>query len=168
MASKVIDDALKSIQQMRDGLRTIAESSPDVKEGKCTVEDELQEPGYVLYSEIINVVASYFENPAVQQLCETIGDRIGNDATSDIISLLSVAMAHASYNSILAYDAKLKAELSEQFQPIIDSCNKNSGDIQTFNSALQIFRVQLGELTGKDKLDKMVKDQNASTSKDQT
>ena len=114
------------------------------------------------------LVASYFENPAVQQLCETIGDRIGNDATSDIISLLSVAMAHASYNSILAYDAKLKAELSEQFQPIIDSCNKNSGDIQTFNSALQIFRVQLGELTGKDKLDKMVKDQNASTSKDQT
>lgn len=160
MESKIIDNALKDIQRLRDATKEIAGSSPDVKSGKVTIEDELQEPAYLLYQDILNSTAAFFESEPVKALCYSLGQSIGEKTTADIMTLVSVGMAHSAHSAILAYDDRIKAELSRQFDMLIGACNSNTADIQSVMGAIQIFRVQINKLTGREVIGDLFKGQN--------
>lgn len=152
----LIDQALEDIAKMRNSVRKMAEDSPDVKAGTITIEEELQEPGYVLYGGIVDAVASYFEIPTVQIAWRKIGESIGSETAAGLMSMMAVATTQCSYQSVLHYDSLLKEEITKQFDLIINRCNDNTADITACKGAISVLRTSIDKISTKLKLEEVM------------
>ena len=141
--------AAKDIESLADSVRQIAAESPDVKAGRISVEDELKEPGYVLYTQIAKCTASIFSNQMVADTLKHLGSKIGEEAAADIMNLLAVCMTQASHQAIVFYDDLLKVELKQHMDRIIEQTNKNSATLQANNSVLQVYRKAINAINQK-------------------
>lgn len=151
-----IEQYIEQIKDMRNTVRKIAENAPEVKEGKITVEDELQEPAYVLYNNIIDSVVSYFEMPGIQTSWRVIADKIGADAAGGIMSIMAVGISHCSYQAVLHHDEILKREIENQFELIIKRCNDNTADATACKGAISVLRADIEKITSRFKLEEAV------------
>lgn len=161
-----IEEALDHIRKMPETTRAMAAKNPDVVAGRITVEEQLQEPGFVLYNNVIKAVTEYFEIPTVQAIFRGLGPVIGETHAANLMYAMAVGMTHTSHQTILFYDDMLKKEIGTQFDEIIKACNENRADAQSTLVAVDIIRTQLGKITSKESVENFVKGHNLAVKPD--
>lgn len=146
--AKAADD----ISKMRDLTAELAKQSPDVKAGKCTVEDELNEPTVRLFDGITKSVVSVFEDKGIAATLKSMTAYIPEDAVALLMNLLAVCSIQCSYRALVVYDDLLKEELKKTLDPIIERLNSNTADVTAYASAIRVFKKSIGDLETKMKL----------------
>lgn len=143
---KSLQDSIASMQKMRDTVKNAAKEHPDVKSGKITVEDQLKEPGYILYDQIVNSVVDTLSTPNVASLFVKLGERLGEEFSQNFVSILALCMASSSHNAIVFYDELLKEELQSKFREISQHINICETDVQAFGKAMEVFKKRIDAL----------------------
>lgn len=146
MANDLLKKSIESVKKASDELINIAKQSDDVKSGKCTLEEELKEPGYVLFRQISESSIKILENTAINQAVEELSEHIGKDATVHLAELITIAMTNAAYYAVLSYDDILKEELSKQFENISHHINLSKSDIEGHAAVLSVFRKRISDI----------------------
>jgi len=127
-------------------LREIAEQSEDVKSGKITVEDELKEPMYVLYGNILKSTTDILRTEETKKLFDKLIGKFGEDTTADLMEFFAAAITQASYNSVVFYDGLLKQELTREFGKFGDPLNQCIADVKAHSGVLSVFRKRIEAL----------------------
>lgn len=147
--------AAQEIEDLANSARAMAEQSPDVKEGRISVEDELKEPAYVLYDQITKCTANIFRQPGIAGTFKHLSTIIGEEATADVMNIVAVCMTHSAHQAVLFYDDLLKDELKKQLDRIIEQTNKNGADLVAHGSAIKVFRKAINDINEKLLIDKI-------------
>lgn len=148
-----LDKSVEDILKFKEKLENGAENTEDVKSGKCTAEDEKQEPGYILYNAISESSIEILKQPTVVKFFENISKDIGEDFSKSLVELLAICMSHSAYTAITFYDQMLKGELTKQFDHYGDHLNAIGGTVKSHDAVLEVFSKRLSELEKKNKLD---------------
>lgn len=141
-----LDGVIKDVEKLKDAAEKAAENTQDVKDKKCTAEDEKQEPAYILYQQIANSTINILQNPEIVKGFKEISDKVDPELSKNLVTLIAVAMTQSAHQAVLFYDAFLKRELDKQFDHIANSINKDRADINAITSAMQVFRERIGNL----------------------
>lgn len=155
-----LDESIKDIEKLKETAEKAAENTKDVKEGKCTAEDEKQEPAYILYQQIANSSITILQNPEIVKAFKDISEKVDEELSKNLVTLIAVAMTQSAHQAVLFYDAFLKKELDKQFEHIADAINKDRADINATTSAMQVFRERIGNLEKLTKIEEFQKQNN--------
>ena len=141
---------IKDVQNKFDEiLKKSVEDSEEYKEGKWTTEEEMEEPGNVLFKAISEMCIKILQDSTINESFDIIGKELGVDATKALINVIAISMSHGSYNSILFYDDLLKKELHKQFDNVGDYVNKMKADLEGMKAVIKIHQNQLSEINNK-------------------
>lgn len=146
MAIDLLKKSIESLKRASDELVNIAKESDDVKSGKCTLEEELNEPAYVLFNQISESSVKILENEAINQAVIELSKQIGEDASIHLAELITIAMTNAAYYAVLSYDNLLKKELTKQFENVSHHINLSKSDIEGHAAVLTVFRKRLSDI----------------------
>lgn len=150
---------MKSIQEK---LRKIAEESDDVKDGTVSVEDELKEPGYVLYGQILKSTTDILRTPDTKKLFDQLIKQFGEDTTASLMEFFAAAITQSSYNAVIFFNDLLKEELNKQFELMGNVLNNCVSDCKAHRAVLGSFGKRLTKLEGKNTVDEIKKNLNTS------
>lgn len=117
-----------------------------MKSGKCTAEDEKQEPGYLLFKAISESSIEILQQPSVVELFKKVSENIGEDVSKSLVELLAISMSHSAHNAIIFYDQMLKGELTRQFDHYGDHLNAIGGTVRSHDSVLEVFSKRLSKI----------------------
>lgn len=154
--TKTIDD----IKEYQDKIKENAENSQDVKDGKCTKEDELKEPAYLLYNQIAESNIKILQMPPVVKAFEILNKNLGEESSKTLVELLAILMTQASHQAVLFYDDLLKQELTKQFDLYGDYLNKNIADVNGMKSAIEVIKKRVGNFEHDKTINKFSKENN--------
>lgn len=146
------------IQEVRDAVTKEVEQSQDVKDGKCTPEDEKKEPGYLLFDKISESVQRIIQSPEVAKGFVEIGKATNEDVSINLVRIIAFCSANAAYEAICFYDELLKMELQKQFDNIGRHINLDKADLAAYRSVLEVFRKRLDKLEGKQTVEEFTKE----------
>ncbi len=152
--NKEIDEIRKQQKRVNDS----AKESEDVKSGKCTEEDELQEPKYVLYNQITECTVQILQSPTVEKAFEVLSEKLGDDIAKAFVDILAISMTNSAHQAVLFYDELLKKELTKSFDTVGHHINLAKADIQAHSGAIDVFRKRLDEIDNKMQIDKVKKE----------
>lgn len=162
MQKTPLNDSVNEIKTFQENIKKTAEQSEDVKAGKCTTEEELQEPAYVLYNQIAESSIKILQLPEVINTFSLLSEKFGDDTSKAIVELMAIAMTQSAHQAVLFYDDLLKAELTKQFDNIGEHLNMALADIAGHSGALSVFKSQLSDIQKKLQIDKFTKDNNVT------
>lgn len=148
-----IDEIEKSKKAAEEALK----QHPDVKEGKSTIEEEKQEPGFILYNQIAESMIDIMKKPEVSIGFIKIGKQLGEEMSRTFVDLIAVCTVTAAHNAIVFYDDLLKKEIKTHFDVLTNYTNNNSADIHALKSVLEVFNKRLSEIEKKLKIDEINK-----------
>lgn len=154
-----------TVELLRDSQKKAAASaaeSEDVKSGSSTVEEELQEPGYVLHNQIVENTISILQAPVMLEAFKVIGASIGDEVTSALVNVMVISMTNSAHQAILFYDELLKGELTKQFDNIGEHINMMKSEMDGQLSAMKVFRKELTEIEQKIQIDEFKKQNGVS------
>lgn len=157
MPETPLNDSINDLRQCQENLKKKAAESEDVKEGKCTVEDELKEPAYLLYNQIAESSIRILQLPEVVKTFAKLSDKLGDDLAKSFVELLALTMTQSAHQAVLFYDDLLKAELTKQFDNVGEHLNDTRAVVEGHTGALSVFKTQLSEIQNKLKKDAFVK-----------
>lgn len=143
---------------IKEKLRKIAEQSDDVKNGTVSVEDELKEPGYVLYGQILKSTTDILRTPDTKKLFDQLVTQFGEDTTASLMEFFAAAITQSSYNAVIFYNDLLKEELSKQFCLMGDTLNNCVADVKAHHGVLDAFGKRITAIEKRDKVDSIKKD----------
>lgn len=152
------EDSIKGVKNAQKDMKKSASKSQAVKEGIVTPEEELKEPGYVIYNAISENVIKILQEDNVIKMFKEMSKYIPGPCTQLLIELLAILMTNASYSSILFYDELLKKELINQFDNVGHHINLAKSDIEGIKSAMEVHRKQLSEISETLMINKIKKD----------
>lgn len=155
---KEIKDTISSIQKMREKVKDTAKEHPDVKSGKVTVEEQLKEPGYLLYEQIMNSVIDTLSGPQAAACFVKIGEKLGPEFTQNFVAVIGLCMASSAHNAIVFYDELLKKELQAKFSEVSAHVNTCETDVATFGGVMKVFKKRLDELEKDKKIKEVMND----------
>lgn len=157
MSETPFNDSVNELKQCQEDMKKKAEESPDVKEGKCTLEEELQEPAYLLYNQIAESSIRILQLPEVVKTFSALSDKFGDDLAKSFVELLALTMTQSAHQAVLFYDDLLKAELTKQFDNVGEHLNDTRAIVEGHSGALSVFKTKLNEIQTKLKKDAFAK-----------
>ena len=165
MADNLFDKSIEECKEFQENIKKAAAESEDVKEGKVTVEDELNEPGAVLYNQIADAIIQIFSSELVSQKITSMINLIPDldkdtrlKIMKEVTELFSTITVNASYQAVVFYDELLKVELQNQLNHMVDGINITRSELEGYKMAMESFRKQLDDIKKKMKLEEL-KDQ---------
>lgn len=166
MAEKTpLDKSVEDLNRWKEDINKSAEEAEDVKEGRCTAEEERKEPAYVLYNQIAESSIHILQLPEIVSTFAMISETVGEKTGKALVELMAIAMSQSAYQAICFYDELLKEELSKQFNHVGEHLNIARADIDAHTSALSVFRKQLNDIQNKMKIDTFTKENNVTQPK---
>lgn len=156
--SQEIDEIRKHQKKVNES----AKDSEDVKSGKCTKEEELQEPGYVLYNHITECTVNILQSPTVEAAFDMLSKKLGDEATKALIDVFAISMTNSAHQAVLFYDELLKKELTKSFDSVGHHLNLAKADIQAHSGAIDVFRKRLDDIDKTINVNKLKKDNGIS------
>ena len=141
-----LDEAINEIKRFQKILNNAASNTDDVKTGKCTTDDEKQEPSFIIYNAIAENSINILQQPDVVELFKSISTKLDETISKSLVELIAVAMTQSAYNAILLYDDLLSKSLTDQFNDYNQIINKLAATVSGCNGALEVFKSRIGEL----------------------
>lgn len=157
MKNNPLNDSVNELKQCQENIKKKAEESDDVKDGKCTAEEELREPAYVLYNQIAESSIRILQLPEVVNIFAKLSSNIGDDIAKALVELMALTMTQSAHQAVLFYDDLLKTELTKQFDNIGEHLNDTRAIVEGHTGALSVFKTQLNEIQSKLKKDAFAK-----------
>ena len=155
--NKHLDDSANDIKntlnEFNDSLRKAAENSENVKEGRCTVEEQMQEPGFILFNGISETSIKLLQDPEISKIFDILTKELKDESVKALVNLLVLTMTHSAYNSIIFYDDLLKMEIRNQFDNIIHATNETMSTVAAHHGVLEVFKKRIGEIEKKLQID---------------
>lgn len=159
-AAEVIKHIEEAQKKAKEGLKDIQ----DVKDGKSTVEEEEQEPGFQLYQGICDTVKSIYKNPEfiaeLKEFKNIMDNKNAEEVQNTFIELLAFMTSQSIYMSITWYDKLLKNELTKQFDSMVAYMNRLNMDNQALHSVLKVYQTKLNDLINDKKIEDFRKSNN--------
>lgn len=149
---------IDSIRKAQAAAEKAASETDDVKEGRCTPEDEKAEPGFVLYNRIAESMIEIMQQPEVTNGFVKIGKILGEEVSTTLVSIIAMCTVTGAHNAIVFYDELLKKELSQNFELVSKRVNEAVADTAAFRGVLEVFKKKLDEIEKKDKISQIKKD----------
>lgn len=149
---------IDAVNRMKDAVNRAAAEHPDVKAGKCTVEDQLKEPSFLLYNKISESVVQILSQPEVTSAFVQIGKKLGDDISKNLVTIVGMCMATSAHNAILFYDDLLKEELTKKFGQFAEAIATCETDNLTFHRVLEVFKKRLDNLEKEKKIREAAKE----------
>ena len=141
-----LEESINDIKNLQDAVKTYAENSDDVKSGKCTKEDELNEPGYILYQHIAESTINILQNPEIVNAFKNISGELSEEVSKNLVTIMAVSMTQAAHHAVLFYDDLLKQELTKQFDEIAKYLNNTKADVEGSKSAISLLRKKISDI----------------------
>lgn len=155
-----LTETVDDIKEYQNKVKENAENSQDVKDGKCTKEEELKEPAYLLYNQIAEANIQILQMPPVVKAFEKLNESLGEDAAKTLVELLAILMTQSSHQAVLFYDDLLKQELKKQFDLYGDFLNNTIADVSGIKSAIEVIKTRLGNFERDKKVEQFSKENN--------
>ena len=111
--------------------------------------DDKDEPGYILYSAILNTSKEILSSPVFAESFKKIEKVLGTEETKSLLTVLSLAMTHSSYNTIQLYDILLTENVNKMIGDINEELGTLRGTINGHQGAMEVFKKRLDKLEGK-------------------
>lgn len=111
--------------------------------------DDKDEPGYILYSAILNTSKEILSSPVFAESFKKIEKVLGTEETKSLLTVLSLAMTHSSYNTIQLYDMLLTENVNKMIGDINEELGTLRGAINGHQGAMEVFKKRLDKLEGK-------------------
>lgn len=153
-----LDKEIETIRKQQQAVNESAKEVKEVKEGKCTLEDELKEPKYVLYNQITECTIQILQSPTVVDAFTMLSEKLGDEVAGALVDIFAISMTNSAHQAVLFYDELLKKELTKSFDSVGHHINLAKADIQAHTGAIDVFRKRLDKLEQKQKIDKIKKD----------
>lgn len=160
MPNNPLNSSVEDLKKWQESVNKSAEQAEDVKEGRCTAEEERKEPGYILYNQIAETSVKLLQLPEVTNAFSSIAKSVGEETSKLIVELMAITMTQSAYQAVCFYDDLLKEELTKHFQQIGECLNITRADVAGHGSALAVFRKQLNEIQNKMKTEEFAKANN--------
>ena len=156
MNAEIQKEIQKQINELKDAKETIekaAENSEDVKNGKCTKEDEKQEPMYYFSQAISDTCIQILESDATLNAISDLLTELKLEAkvAGPLFNLLFITMVNASFNSIVLYDKILTKALDDQFNMYNENFSKLFADVSAHTGAIDVLRSKISKLENQEK-----------------
>lgn len=158
MQNSSLNNSIDDIKKWQDALHKQAEESEDVKNKKCTIEDEKREPAFMLYNQIAETSVKLLQLPEIVAAFAMLSKSIGEDEAKTLVEVLALTMTQSAYQAICFYDELLKAELTKQFDNVGEHLNTTRADVEAHSGVLAVFRKQLSEIQNKMKIETFTKE----------
>lgn len=139
-------ESIDDINRTKEKLEEAAENSEDVKNRTSTPEKEKQEPGYIIYNAIMNTTVKILQSQTMVEVFDKFAKQFGPEMSKELITALSLAMTHSSYNAIVLYDEMLKKEIQKAFDIQSDAINKIAASVNGHQGALEIYKKRLEDV----------------------
>lgn len=155
-----LNESIKDIENLKKTARENAENSNDVKTGKCSKEDELNEPAYMLYNNIAESTINILQNPEIVKVFKNISTKVDEEFSKNLVTLLAVTMTQSAHQAVIFYDDLLKQELTKQFDGLVNRMNITTADLEGSKSAITLLRKKIGDIENAIKIDDFNKENN--------
>lgn len=144
------NDLIKEVKEFQKHLNEAAENTQDVKDGKCTPEDEKQEPAFRLYNSIAESTVKILQNEVVQRGLMEIGQICGEKVMRALVQIMTISMTYSAHEAIVLYDEMLKQELIKQFDNLGTSVNSAGAVLQAHEAIIKVMQSKIQSLENKD------------------
>lgn len=111
-----------------------------------TSDEDKEEPGYILYSAILETSKSILNTDTFVEAYDRIKDKLGSEETKSLFTIISLAMTHSAYNAIQLYDHMLISQLNNTVNTWNDTISKISGIVNGHHGALEVFNHRISKL----------------------
>lgn len=147
---KEVDNIKKGHASFEEKVDNLAKNSEDVKAGRCTEEDEKQEPELVLFRKITETTLEILQDPemgACFKLMENKG--LNLEIIQALVRMMAIAMSTSAFNAISFYDDLLKEELRKQFNHMGSHINAGKSENEVLRASINVVIAKMGEVTKK-------------------
>jgi hypothetical protein len=158
--NNALNESIDDFKKAQDDIKEVIKNSDKVKSGESTLEDELKEPGYILYNNITEVCISILNDEQVKKRFVELGSSLGLTTVKTLVELIAVIMTQSSYQTILMYDNMLKKEISEQFSRYGNNLNILKSSTDAHESVLRVFKEKISKLESTNAVEKFSKENN--------
>lgn len=165
MEKTTLNNTIKDLENMRKAMNESVEKSEDVKNGKCTIEDEKREPGYILYNQIAEANIKILSMPATVEIFSKLSENLGEEMSRSLVELLAITMTQSAHQAIIFHDNLLKEEITKQFDNLVEYININHAEISAHTGAIKVFKAQLNEIQKKLQIDSFAKENGMTPQK---
>lgn len=147
-----VSNTIDEINRQREVVKENLINSDDVKAGKCTPEEELQEPSYILYDSIARSTIEILKQPIIDKSLSDLAKDTSDNFSKSLVELLAVVMTQSAHQAILCYDELLKNEISKNFDLVYERLNSTSASVESHKAVLKVFKASLNEIESKIKI----------------
>ena len=144
--SDFANQIIKEMRAAQDAMKSVAEESESVINGDVTVEEELEEPEFQLFNNILESTIDIFNREDIQKRVVNIGKSIGAQQSQELVQLIALVSTISAHNALLFYDEKLKKEISINLDNILKNVNNIAADVQGHEGALAVFKKKISNL----------------------
>lgn len=142
------------MDQKQIGIDKLKETSDKIKEmtdnaDKGASKELKDDPSYQLYQHIFETTSRVFDADETKEIFKVISSKMGEEISISLMSLMVLTVTHSAYDAIAFYDNHISDILNEQFTQIIDHVNGQNAAIDGMQSAMQIYRKQLNDISSK-------------------
>jgi len=143
----ILNESAEGIEKFKEEMNTAAENSEDVKNGKCTAEEEKMEPEFILSKGIADTCLNILRSEAVATAIADFINALKCDPAviEPLMSLISITTVNACYDSLILYDNMLKRELEGQFNNFNRAMSDVMGDVTAHTGALEVLRKRIDD-----------------------
>ncbi len=153
MSENKINEQINNMKNFQENMKKASEETADVKDGVTTPEEEQQEPSYVLFNAITENCIQTLQLESVAASMNKIGDKLGDDLTAELCTVMAVLMSQTAFNAVMFYDDILNKSLDEKFKEYDTIINDVSATTKGINGAMEVFKTRIGEIQKKIGLD---------------
>lgn len=146
MSENKASKQINSIKEFQENMKKSVDESPDVKDGVSTAEEEHKEPSYVLFNAITENCIKTLQLDAVSDSMNKIGDKLGDDLTAELCTVMAVLMSQTAFNAVMFYDEILNEELDRKFKEYDTIINNVSATTKGINGSMEIFKKRISEI----------------------
>ena len=137
---------VKEAQQFQKNLEEAAKHTKDVQDGKCTPEEEKEEPAFKLYNSIAESTVKILQNDVVQKGLMEIGEKLGPEVMSAMVQILTISMTYSAHEAVVFYDELLKQELQRNFNQMGEALNATNALVRAHDAMIKIHQKKIQEL----------------------
>ena len=153
MSENKINEQINNMKNFQKNMKKASEETQDVKDGISTPEEEQQEPSYILFNAITDNCIQTLQLDAVANSMNKIGEKLGDDLTAELCTIMAVLMSQTAFNAVMFYDDILNKGLDEKFKEYDQIINNISATTTGINGSMEVFKTRIGEIQKKLGLD---------------
>lgn len=143
------------IENFKEGLTKVIEG---LKEDNKDVDIDT-EPMVIMYKQIIENTIDIINNDITIDTFTKLSKTLSEEAAKSLLTMIAFSMSTSAFNSLVFYDALLKAQINEGFEDTHKQIMDLKSYVTAFKTTLEVFRRQVNEINTSMKIDKF-KDQN--------